>query len=66
MLGDDGRQRGPALVLPDGSPAGEPRSVTFVSRDRGWIVDVVVGAAHILATYDGGTTWTRQYSVPTP
>jgi len=62
LLGDDGRQRGATLVVPDGPPAAEPRSVSFVSGDRGWIVDVVPGAAHILATTDGGKTWTQQYS----
>jgi photosystem II stability/assembly factor-like uncharacterized protein len=66
LLGDDGRQRGPTLVVPDNPLGGEPRAVSFASRDRGWVVDVVVGESHILATTNGGTTWTRQYSMPTP
>jgi len=35
-------------------------AVQFVSARQGW----VVGAGHVLATTDGGQTWTRQYSGP--
>jgi photosystem II stability/assembly factor-like uncharacterized protein len=35
-------------------------AVEFVSPSRGW----VAGAGRVLATSDGGQTWTRQYSGP--
>jgi photosystem II stability/assembly factor-like uncharacterized protein len=67
LLGDDGRARGPALVVPDRGPREPtPSSVSFTSRDRGWILDDVGDEAHILATNDGGKTWTVQYRVTVP
>jgi photosystem II stability/assembly factor-like uncharacterized protein len=67
LLSDDGRQRGPVLVVPDSGPQQPtPQSVSFTSRVRGWIVDSVGDATHILATADGGKSWTVQYRAPLP
>ena len=67
LLSDDGRTRGPALVVPDGPPEqATPAAVSFTSRERGWIVDTLNGAAHIIATTNGGRTWSVQYAVPFP
>ncbi len=48
----------PALQFTAGLAAGALTSVQFVSLSRGW----VVGAQQILATTNGGRTWTAQYS----
>ena len=66
LLTDDGRTRGPKMVVPDGPTEAEPHAVSFTDRDRGWIVDTLVGTAHIIATTNGGQTWSVQYSVPFP
>jgi len=64
---DDGRQRGPAMVVPDGDPAqASPQGVDFVSPTHGWIVDGALFESHILGTTDGGKTWTVQYSARLP
>lgn len=66
LLSDDGRTRGPKMVVPDGPTEAEPYAVSFTSRDRGWLVDTLAGAAHILATTDGGRSWRVQYAVRFP
>ncbi len=67
IVGDDGRQRSPIYRVVDGPPqAASPQSVSFVSRDRGWLVDGFIAGSHILATLDGGKTWTVQYQAPNP
>ncbi len=68
VVSDDGHARGPIARVVDG-PAQQatPQSVSFVSRDRGWLVDGGFDvAAHILGTTDGGKTWTVQYQAPNP
>ncbi len=68
VIGDDGHVRGPVYRVVDGPPQqAPPQSVSFVSGDRGWIVlgDSTV-APRILATTDGGRTWTVQYHAPQP
>ena len=66
LLSDDGLGRGPRLTIPDGSAQqASARAVSFTSPDRGWIVDSIAGTSfHILATADGGKTWTRQFGAP--
>ncbi len=63
VVGDDGRERGLVHRVVDGPPQqATPQSVSFVSRDRGWLVDGGFSTgAHILGTTDGGRTWTVQY-----
>lgn len=45
---------------PAASPVPALDAIEFVSATQGW----VAGAGRILATSDGGKTWTRQYSGP--
>jgi hypothetical protein len=68
IVGNDGGMRGPIYQVVDGPPQpAPPQSVSFVSRDRGWLVDGGFNTgAHILATTDGGKTWTMQYQAPNP
>ena len=66
LLSDDGRTSGPVHAVPDGPGQPTPFAVSFTSRERGWLVDGVAGKAHILATTDGGKTWTVQYAAPIP
>jgi photosystem II stability/assembly factor-like uncharacterized protein len=65
VVSDDGRARSPVYRVVDGRPMqATPQSVSFVSSDRGWLVDGVIEESHILATTDGGRTWTVQYRAP--
>lgn len=65
VVSDDGRVRGPVYRVVDGPPQqATPQSVSFTSRDRGWLIDGVIEGSHLLATTDGGKTWTVQYRAP--
>ena len=66
LMTADGHTRGPVQVVPDSSTGVSPVAVIFTDRDRGWLVDTVSGAAHILAMANGGRTWSMQLSVPFP
>ena len=50
----------PSFYTAQGGPAQVPRldAVQFVSAGQGW----AAGAGHVLATGDGGHTWTSQYT----
>ena len=63
LLTDDGLGHGPRLTIPDGGPEqASAHAVSFTSRDSGWVVDSVLDRSfHILATADGGKTWTKQF-----
>jgi photosystem II stability/assembly factor-like uncharacterized protein len=68
IVGDDGQDRGPVFRVAAGLSGQVPvQGVSFVSADRGWIVDgdSTIGT-RILATTDGGKTWTVQYQAPFP
>jgi photosystem II stability/assembly factor-like uncharacterized protein len=66
-VADDGRVRAPVYRVLDGPPQqAAPASLSFASRDRGWLVDGYIVGSHILATTDGGRTWTVQYRAPSP
>ena len=66
-VADDGRLRGPVYRVVDGPPQqATPQSVSFASRDHGWLVDGQTVGSHILATTDRGRTWTVQYRAPSP
>jgi hypothetical protein len=65
IVSDDGGTHGNVWPVHDPSrpPPFTPAGVSFVSRSTGWLVDTSdSGDAHILATTDGGRTWTVQYS----
>lgn len=66
LLTDDGKTRGPLVAIPENATRGASAlSASFVSARRGWIVDSVgLEEFHILATADGGKTWTQQYRAP--
>jgi hypothetical protein len=67
VVGNDGRERGPVSRVVDGPPQqATPQSVSFVSRDRGWLVDGYIVGSHILGTADGGKTWAVEYQAPNP
>jgi photosystem II stability/assembly factor-like uncharacterized protein len=61
---EGGAKLSTATTIP---PAQEVVSAAFISADVGWIVsDVVVGRAEltVLATADGGRSWSVQFSAP--
>ncbi len=65
IVRDDGTARGPILPVPDGQPEqASPQAASFVSPERGWIVDGFIDQSHILSTANGAKTWTVQYSQP--
>jgi len=66
IVGDDGRTRGAVHPVNDPSPPppASPAGVSFVSTSAGWLVASTDTRADILATTDGGKTWTVQYRAP--
>ena len=45
--------------IPD-QPADEPFALAFVDADRGWVAGARDGHMVLLATMDGGRTWSSQ------
>jgi len=65
IVGNDGSARGAVHQVPDpSSPPATPEAVSFTSASRGWLLDSTSSEMHILATTDGGRTWSLQYRGP--
>lgn len=66
IVGSDGKARGAVRPVKDPSPPppASPRSTSFTGSTVGWILATTGTQAHILATADGGRTWTVQYRAP--
>ena len=67
LFSDDGHTEGQNQPI---STAPQPTSwaygASFTNTGRGWIVAAIGNDTEIIATNDGGHTWTTQYKTPAP